>query len=103
MGASSYRGSSYSGKGSTSIRRETKVTKGISEMRMMLGLLEEVENYREAVREKETELDVAKAELKKAEQRVSAQINQLDPSLKAKFRNMLAEMDEPEQEEEEER
>lgn len=104
MGASSYRSSSYSGKGSTNIStsRETRSSRGKSSMREMLELLEEVERCREVVEEKQSDLEKAKSDLARAEQRVSTQINQLDPALKAKFRSMMAEIDAQEQKEDEE-
>lgn len=94
MGASRY--SSYSGKGSTSVssntsstRRTTRETKSKSPMVEMLKLLEEVERCRDAVTEKQKDLDSAKKDLEKAEQRVSEQIDKLDPETKARFRRMM--------------
>lgn len=90
----------YSGKGSTSVSRSESITrrttkaKSKSPMIEMLELLEEVEKYREVVTVKQADLDVAKRDLEKAEQRVSAQINKLDPETKARFRRMMGGLDE---------
>lgn len=116
MGASSYR-SSYSGKGSTTpnyhgkgsttssrsespIRRTSKA-RGKSTMVEMLELLEEVERCRDVVAEKKADLDSAKKDLERAEQKVSAQINKLDPETKARFRRMMGGLDQKEQDGEE--
>ena len=87
---------SYSGKGSTSVssstsstQRTTRETKSKSPMVEMLELLEEVERCREVVTERQADLDTAKRDLEKAEQKVSAQINKLDPKTKAIFRRMM--------------
>ena len=95
MGASTY-SSSYSGKGSTSVTRSTssterttRKTKSKSSMREMLELLEKVERCREVVADKQADLDTAKRDLEKAEQKVSDQINKLDPETKARFRRMM--------------
>lgn len=95
MGASTYR-SSYSGKGSTSVsrstsstKRTTRETKSKSPMVEMLELLEEVERCREVVADRQIDLDTAKKDLEKAEQKVSAQIDRLDPETKARFRRMM--------------
>lgn len=98
MGASSYRSSSYSGKGSTSrsestIRKASQV-RSKSPMVEMLELLEEVERCRDVVTSRQADLDSAKKDLEKAEQKVSAQINKLDPETKARFRRMMGGMDE---------
>ena len=102
MGASSYR-SSYSGKSSTTpsrsespIRRPSKA-RGKSSMIEMLELLEEVERGRDVVAEKKADLDSAKKDLERAEQKVSAQINKLAPETKARFRRMMGGLDEKEQ------
>lgn len=99
MGASTYR-SSYSGKGSTSVskstsstRRTTRETKSKSPMVEMLELLEEVERCREVVADRQTDLDTAKRDLEKAEQKVSAQIDKLDSETKARFRRMMGGFD----------
>lgn len=103
MGTSSYRSSSYSGKGSISsskseslIRQTYKVkeTKSKSPMLEMLELLEEVERCRDVVASREADLDSAKKDLEKAEQKVSAQINKLDSETKARFRRMMGGLDE---------
>lgn len=98
MGASSY--SSYSGKGSSSIdtssnrRTSTRKTRVKNPMTEMLELLEEVERCRDVVTSKKAELDSAKQDLAKAEQKVSAQIDKLDPETKARFRRMMSRLDE---------
>ena len=100
MGASSYTRSSYSGKGSTSSSRsetsirQTYKVKGKSPMVEMLELLEEVEICRDVVTSRQADLDSAKKDLEKAEQKVSAQISKLDPETKARFRRMMGGMDE---------
>lgn len=104
MGASSYRSSSYSGKGSTSSSRSESTTRRTSQARSkspmveMLELLEEVERCRDVVTSRQADLDSAKKDLEKAEQKVSAQINKLDPETKAKFRRMMGGLDEKEKE-----
>lgn len=105
MGASSYRSSSYSGKGSSSksestIRKASQV-RSKSPMVEMLELLEEVERYRDVVTSRQADLDSAKKDLEKAEQKVSAQINKLDPETKARFRRMMGGLDEKEKEQDE--
>lgn len=98
MGASTYR-SSYSGKGSTSVSKSTSSTRRTtrerskSSMVEMLELLEEVERCREVVADRQTDLDTAKRDLEKAEQKVSAQIDKLDPETKARFRRMMGGFD----------
>lgn len=104
MGAPTYR-SSYSGKGSTNTSRsESSVTRGTktrnkSAMVEMLELLEEVERCREVVAERQSDLDSAKKDLERAEQKVSAQINKLDPETKARFRRMMGGIGSQEQDE----
>lgn len=98
MGASSYRSSSYSGKGSTSrsestIRKASQV-RSKSPMVEVLELLEEVERCRYVVTKRQTDLDSAKKDLEKAKQKVSAQIDKLDPEIKARFRRMMDGLDE---------
>ena len=106
MGASSYI-SSYSGKGSTTLSRNespirrTSKSRGKSPMVEMLELLEEVERCRDVVAEKKTDLDSAKKDLERAEQKVSAQINKLDPETKARFRRMMGGIKKKEQDGEE--
>ena len=102
MGASSY--SSYSGKGSTNTgrntsanRRSVREERSKSPMVEMLELLEEVERCRDVVATRQADLDSAKKDLERAEQKVSAQINKLDPEIKARFRKMMGELDEKEQ------
>ena len=63
----------------------------------MFELLEEVERCRDAVTSRQADLDSAKKDLERAEQKVSAQINKLDPEIKARFRKMMGELDEKEQ------
>jgi len=92
MGASSYRSSSsslsYDGKGSiSSTTRSNERQK--SSMVEMLELLEEVERCREAVADREKDLNSAKRNLEKAEEKVKAQINKLDPETKARLRRMM--------------
>jgi len=94
MGAPTYR-SSYSGKGSTntsrsesSVTRGTK-TRGKSAMVEMLELLREVERCREVVADRQSDLDSAKKDLERAEQKVSAQIYKLDSETQARFRRMM--------------
>ncbi len=108
MGASSYL--SYSGKGSTNTSRSTSTSssrrpvreeRGKSPMVEMLELLEEVERCRDVVASRQADLDSAKKDLEKAEKRVSAQINKLDPETKARFRRMMGGMDSQEQEQDE--
>ena len=96
MGASSYRSSSYSGKGSRSesTTRRTSQARSKSPMVEMLELLEEVERCRDIVTSRQADLDSAKKDLEKAEQKVSAQINKLDPETKARFRRMMGGLDE---------
>ncbi len=106
MGASSYRSSSYSGKGSTSPSRSESTTrrsqvKSKSPMVEMLELLEEVERCRDVVTSRQADLDSAKKDLEKAEQKVSVQINKLDPETKARFRRMMGGLDEKEQDDNE--
>lgn len=107
MGGSRYSGSSYSGKGSTTpsrsespIRRASEV-RGKSAMVEMLELLEEVERCRDVVTSRQADLDSAKKDLEKAEQKVSAQINKLDPETKARFRRMMGGLNEKEKEQDE--
>ena len=92
MGASSY---GRNGRGTSRARRS------LQEMIEMLDLLEEVEKCREIVAEKKADLDSAKKDLERAEQKVSAQINKLDPETKARFRRMMGGLDEKEQDGEE--
>ena len=99
MGASSY--SSYSGKGSTYTGRNTSAyRRSVREERSkspnveMLELLEEVERCRDVVATRQADLDSAKKDLERAEQKVSAQINKLDPETKARFRRMMGGLDE---------
>ena len=106
MGARSYRSSSYSGKGSTSPSRSESTTrrsqvKSKSPMVEMLELLEEVERCRDVVTSRQADLDSAKKDLEKAEQKVSVQINKLDPETKARFRRMMGGLDEKEQDDNE--
>lgn len=112
MGIPSYR-SGYSGKGSTNISRreiDSKLedrnlikkkskTKDKSAMVEMLELLEEVERCREVVTDRQSDLDSAKKDLERAEQKVSDQINKLDPETKARFRRMMGGIGSQEQEE----
>ena len=60
----------------------------------MLELLEEVERCRDVVATRQADLDSAKKDLERAEQKVSAQINKLDPETKARFRRMMGGLDE---------
>lgn len=107
MGASSYRSSSYSGKGSTNPSRSESPIRKASQVRSkspmveMLELLEEVERCRDVVTERQADLDSAKKDLEKAEQKVSAQINKLDPETKARFRRMMGGLDEKGKEQDE--
>ena len=106
MGASSYRSSSYSGKGSTSpsrststsrsesVTRRTSPVRSKSAMVEMIELLEEVERCRDVVTSRQADLDSAKKDLEKAEQKVSEQINKLDPETKDRFRRMMGGLDE---------
>ena len=107
MGASSYRSSSYSGKGSTNssrisdaarvpgtMRERNSEKRNKSPMVEMLELLEEVERCRDVVTERQTDLDSAKKDLEKAEQKVSEQIDKLNPETKARFRRMMGGLDE---------
>ena len=64
-------------------------TRNKSAMVEMLELLEEVERCREVVADRQRDLDSAKNDLERAEQKVSAQINKLDPETKARFRRMI--------------
>lgn len=101
MGASQdYRRSSYSGKESTSISesttRRTSQAKSKSSMMEMLELLEEVERCRDVVTSRQADLDSAKKDLEKAEQKVSAQINTLDSETKARLIRMMGGLDENE-------
>ena len=95
MGTPTYKSTSYDGKGSTNTSRsESSVTRGTktrnkSAMVEMLELLEEVERCREVVADRQSDLDSAKRDLERAEQKVSAQINKLDPETKARFRRMM--------------
>ena len=104
---SSVHNSSYSGKGSTipsrseSTAKRASRAKSKSPMVEMLELLEEVERCRDVVAEKKADLDSAKKDLERAEQKVSAQINKLDPETKARFRRMMGGLDEKEQDGEE--
>lgn len=106
MGASSY--SSYSGKGSTNTSRSTTASRRTvreerskSPMVEMLELLEEVERCRDVVASRQADLDSAKKDLERAEKRVSAQINKLDPETKARFRRIMGGLDSQEQEQDE--
>ena len=107
MGASRY--SSYSGKGSTttstsrstsSTRKNVRETKSKSSMLEMLKLLEEVERCREVVTKKQNDLDSAKEDLEKAEQKVTAQIDKLDPETKNRLRKMMGVLEEKDEERE---
>lgn len=100
MGASNYSDRSTTRK--NTVREEKKQ----SEMMKMLELLEKVEECRENVEQRKVEvglaqkdLEFAKEDLKRAEQRVAAQINNLEPETKARFRRMMNGMDEKEQDE----
>lgn len=103
MGASTYRSSSYSGKGSTTVSRSENITRKTSQERTkspareMLRLLEEVEKCREVVTSKQADLDSAKRDLKKAEQKALEQVNKLDPQTKARFKSILGVVEEKEQ------
>ena len=110
MGASSYRSSSYSGKGSTSSSRISDVARVPGTMRErnsekrnkspmveMLELLEEVERCRDVVVAKQADLDSARRDLEIAEQKVSKQINNLDSETKARLRRMMGVLNEKEQ------
>lgn len=105
MGTPTYRSTSYDGKGSTNTSRsESSVTRGNktrnkSAMVEMLELLEEVERCREVVADRQSDLDSAKKDLERAEQKVSAQINKLDPETKARFRRMMGGIGSQEQDE----
>lgn len=114
MGASqAHRRSSYSGKGSTNTtRRESTIVNSVengvmvsreiretnrkskSPMVEMLELLEEVERYRDVVASRQADLDSAKKDLERAEQKVSAKIDKLDSETKARFRRMMGGLDE---------
>lgn len=85
MGASSY--SNHSG---TSSNRRARAKNPMTEM---LELLEEVERCRDVVTSKKAELDSAKQDLAKAEQKVSAQIDRLDPETKARLKRMMGRLD----------
>lgn len=86
--------SSYSGKGSASQSRPSYREKNsASEMAKTLDLLQEVERCREIVDARKMELRTAEADLERAEQNVSAQINKLDPKTKARFRRMMGGLD----------
>lgn len=106
MGSSSY--SSYSGKGSTNTGRNTSANRRFvreerskSPMVEMLELLEEIERCRDVVATRQADLDSAKKDLERAEQKVSAQINKLDPETKARFRRMMGGLDEKGKEQDE--
>ena len=107
MGTPTYRSTSYDGKGSTNTSRtESQVTRGTkprnkSPMVEMLELLEEVERCRDVVATRQADLDSAKKDLERAEQKVSAQINKLDPETKARFRRMMGGLDEKGKEQDE--
>lgn len=99
MGASTYR-SSYSGKGSTSVskgkgstRRNNRVKESKSQMEVMLELLEKVERCRKVVANRQTALNTAEGDLKKAEQEVSKLMDELDPEIKARLIRMMGGFD----------
>lgn len=88
MGAVSY--SSYSGKGSSySSSSARRSRESVTPMRQMLSLLEDVEDCRADVKERELELDRAMKELKNAEAKVTAQIDKLDPQMRNRLIRML--------------
>lgn len=92
-----YRPTSYNGKGSTRRSESTTVSrepkeenrKSKSPMAEMLEFLKEVEKCRDDVETKQRALDSAKKALERAEKKVSAQIDKLDPETKARFRKMM--------------
>lgn len=116
MGTPTY----YSGKGSTNTSRiyskdvesrisTTRETKSRSKskakpinksaMAEMFELLEEVERCRDAVTERQHDLDSAKRDLEIAEQKVSDQIDKFDPETKARLRRMMGTLESKEQDE----
>ena len=55
----------------------------------------------DVVATRQADLDSAKKDLERAEQKVSAQINKLDPETKARFRRMMGGLDEKGKEQDE--
>lgn len=102
MGASNYngKGSTSSTLGESPIRRKSQVRSN-SPMVEMLELLEEVEKCRDIVESRQYDLDSAKKDLEKAEQKVSAKVEELDPQTKARYRKMLGGIEEKGEEKDE--
>lgn len=103
-GSTSNHKSNYSGKNSTSYSGKSSTPsysssspswerKNTSSMVRMLELLNEVEACRAEVERCENNLDSAKRALTRAEKKVAAQVNKLDPETRARFRKMMNGMD----------
>lgn len=83
--------STYSGKGSSSVRsrKTVKPTKEIETVQEMLELLQEVEIAREKVGEKEKELADAKKKLQTTEKKVADKLKIVNPDVRKRLINML--------------
>lgn len=68
--------------------------KSKSPMLEMLDLLKEVEELRDKVEKKQADLDSAIQELKRAEKKVSDQIEKLDPNTRARLRSIMGGLNE---------
>mgnify|MGYP005784037303 FL=1 len=82
--------SGYSGKSSSTYDyRTSRSSRRKSEMLVMMELLEEVEKCRQDVEDKKMNLKEAEKRLEQAEAKVKQQVNNLDPQVTAKLRNLF--------------
>lgn len=82
--------SGYSGKSSSTYDyRTSRSSRRKSEMLVMMELLEEVEKCRQDVEDKKMNLKEAEERLEQAEAKVKQQVNNLDPQVTAKLRNLF--------------
>ena len=82
--------SGYSGRSSSTYDyRTSRSSRRKSEMLVMMELLEEVEKCRQDVEDKKMNLKEAEKRLVQAEAKVKQQVNNLDPQVTAKLRNLF--------------
>lgn len=82
--------SGYSGKSSSTYDyRTSRSSRRKSEMLVMMELLEEVEKCRQDVEDKKMNLKEAEKRLEQAEAKVKQQVNNRDPQVTAKLRNLF--------------
>lgn len=95
MGTSIYK-SSDNEKIGQAVIRETK-QKEDSPLAVVFWLLDKLEECRDDVAEKQSELDSAKEKLEMVEQKISLQLNKLDPETRDRLKRKMGRTDTKEQ------